>query len=102
MNWSRLLNPATNAPGLLAAAAVVYTAAVMIWNVAHHQGVFDPQEIVSAVTAVLAFATRQVVTPVSDPKDGNGKPLVPAPPLPPSVPVTPAAVTPVPQERQAF
>ena len=95
----RLLSPATNLTGLISAGGVVWTAAVMIWNVTHHEAVFDPQEAVAAVTAVLAFAARQTVTPVSDPKDGNGKSLVPAPLLPPAAPVTPPAA---PIQRQAF
>jgi hypothetical protein len=91
----RLLNPVTNAPGLLAAAGAVFAATVMIWNATQHHGIIDPAVIVAAVGAVGALLTRTVVTPVSDPKDGNGNPLTPAPvvdvaalnkPPPPTVP----------------
>jgi hypothetical protein len=34
--------------------------------------------IVAAVSAVAALWTRQKVTPVADPVDGAGRPLVPA------------------------
>ncbi len=71
----RALSPSTNAPGLMASAAAIYAAVVMIVHVAHHQGVIDPQVIVSAVAAAAALYTRFVVTPVADPRDGNGKPL---------------------------
>ena len=36
--------------------------------------------IVYAISAVAALYTRQKVTPVADPKDGNGQPLAPVPP----------------------
>lgn len=76
MPIKRALSPSTNAPGLMAAAAAIYAAVAMILHVVHHQGVIDPQVIVSALAAAAALYTRFVVTPVADPKDGNGKPLV--------------------------
>lgn len=77
---SRTLSPATNATGIGAAIAALWAAAVMAWNAAHGHGVIDPQVIVSALTAAAFLYTRFKVTPVADPRDGNGKPLVPAPP----------------------
>ncbi len=78
----RFLSPVTNPAGLLAAAGAVLAAAVMISNAVNHHGVIDTTVIVAAVGAVGALFTRQVVTPVKDPKDGNGNPLGPvAPPV---------------------
>jgi hypothetical protein len=74
----RALNPSTNPAGWMAAAGTVLAAAVMITNAVNHHGVIDTTVIASAVGAVLALFTRTVVTPVADPKDGAGKPLVPA------------------------
>lgn len=75
MAVKRALSPSTNAPGLMSAAAAIWAAVVMIAHAVHHQGVIDPQVIVSALGAAAALYTRFVVTPVADPKDGNGKPL---------------------------
>jgi len=72
----RLVSPTLNPAGLMAAAGTVYAAAVMIYNAMHHHGVIDPAVIVTAVGAVAALLTRQVVTPVADPRDGNGDSLV--------------------------
>lgn len=71
----RLASPSLNPAGLMAAAGAVYAAVVMILNAVHHTGVIDPQVLVAAIGAVMALLTRQVVTPVKDPKDGNGNPL---------------------------
>jgi hypothetical protein len=81
----RTLNPALNAPGYMAAAAAVYAAATMVYNAVNHHGVWNAGVLVAAVTAVASLLTRQRVTPVADPRDGNGTPLTaaPAPPLPP-------------------
>ena len=70
----RLINPMTNPNGYLAAGGAVFAAAVMIINAVHHHGIIDPPVIVGAVGALFA---RQLVTPVKDPKDGNGNPLTP-------------------------
>ncbi len=78
----RLLSLNLNAPGYGAAAGAVYAAVVMIWHAVHHVGVIDPQVIVAAVGGAYFLYTRLKVTPVADPKDGNGKPLVPAPVVP--------------------
>ena len=51
----------------------------MIWNATHHHGVIDPQVIVAALTAAAFLYSRMKVTPVADPRDGNGQPLVAAP-----------------------
>jgi hypothetical protein len=93
----RLLNPFTNPNGYLAAAGAVLAAAVMVTNAVHRHGIVDPTVIVAAVAAVGTLFARQQVTPVKDPKDGNGNPLVPAPRV---LPVTPApAVLPVPDPK---
>lgn len=75
----RALSPSTNPAGLLSAVAVIYAAVIMIWNVAHHHGAIDPQVIVAAVGAAAALYTRFLVTPVRDPKDGNGASLLHVP-----------------------
>src|SRR6185312_7777821 len=72
----RLVYPTLNPAGLMAATGTVYAATVMIYNATHHHGVIDPAVIVAAVGAVAALLTRQVVTPVADPRDGNGEPLL--------------------------
>jgi hypothetical protein len=74
----RALNVNTNPAGLLAAAGVVYAAVIMVYNAINHHGVIDTNVIVAAVGAIAALLTRQVVTPVTDPKNGAGVPLVPA------------------------
>jgi hypothetical protein len=79
MAVKRALSPATNATGLGSAAAALYAAVVMIWNATHHQGVIDPQVIVAALAAGAFLYSRMKVTPIADPKDGNGVPLTVAP-----------------------
>lgn len=80
MDAKRLLSPLTNPAGLAAAAMAAYAAAVMTVNAVNGHGVIDVPVIVAAVSAVAALWTRQQVTPVTDPKDGAGRPLTPAPP----------------------
>jgi hypothetical protein len=75
MAVKRTLSPVTNPAGLSAAGMAVYAAAVMIYNTANHHGVINVPVIIAAVAAVAAWYTRQKVTPVADPKDGNGAPL---------------------------
>ena len=82
MQLPRMLNPVTNPAGYLAAAGAVYTAATMIVNAVHGNGILDPQVIVGAVGTVGALFVRTAVTPVKDPHDGNGQPLT-APPQEP-------------------
>jgi hypothetical protein len=77
----RVLYPHLNPAGLMAGAGAVYAAAVMIVNAYHHHGVISVPVVVAAVAAVAALLTRQVVTPVADPKDGNGNALVPVAPV---------------------
>ena len=55
----------------------------MIWNATHHHAVIDPQVIIAAVGAAAFLYARFKVTPVADPKDGNGQPLVAAVAAPP-------------------
>lgn len=71
----RALSPSTNPTGIGAAAAAIYAAVVMVWNATHHQGVIDPQVIVAALGAAAFLYTRFRVTPLADPRDGNGNPL---------------------------
>ena len=73
----RALSPSTNPAGLLSAAGALYAAVVMILHAVHGQGVIDPQVIVAAVGAAAALYARLKVTPVADPRDGNGQPLTP-------------------------
>jgi hypothetical protein len=80
----RALTPTLNPTGLGSAAAAIYAAIVMVWNATHHQGVIDPQVIVAALAAAAFLYTRFKVTPVKDPKDGNGQPL--SAPVAPSQP----------------
>jgi hypothetical protein len=76
-NLPRTLNPSLNATGYTAAVSAVYAVVVMIFNVSHHDGVINVPVLLAAVTAVAALLTRQRVTPVADPVDGAGRPLVP-------------------------
>lgn len=85
----RFLNPLTNPNGYLSAAAAVLAAAVMIANAVHHHGIIDPAVIIAAAGAVGALVARQHVTPVRDPRDGNGNPLAAVPPATVPVPGTP-------------
>jgi hypothetical protein len=86
----RALSLNTNPAGLAAAAAALYAAAVMIWNATHSHGVINPQVIISAVSAAAFLYARFKVTPVADPVDGAGRPLVPRAPVPPAPPAPPA------------
>ena len=72
----RALSPVLNPTGIGAAIAAIYAAVVMIWNASHHHGVLDPQVIVAALGAAAFLYTRFKVTPVADPKDGDGHRLV--------------------------
>jgi hypothetical protein len=72
----RALSPTYNATGIGSAAAAVYAAVVMIWHATHHTGVIDPQVIIAAIGAAAFLYSRFKVTPVADPKDGNGTPLL--------------------------
>lgn len=90
----RLLHPKLNPTGLTAAAGAVYAAAAMIYSAYKHGGVISLPVIIAAIGAVAALLTRQVVTPVADPLDGAGRPLVPVPEVPvPPVPAPAAAGT---------
>ena len=80
----RALTPSLNPTGIASAIAAVYAAAVMIWNAVHHHGVIDPQVIVAGIAAAAFLYSRFLVTPVADPRDGNGTPLKAAPPAGPA------------------
>src|SRR6266567_122201 len=71
----RALTPATNPAGLGSSAAAIYAAVVMILNATHHHAVIDPQVILAALGAAAFLYARFKVTPVADPRDGNGVPL---------------------------
>jgi hypothetical protein len=73
---NRNLSPSTNPAGITAAIAALYAAGAAIWHAVAGHAAIDPSVIIAALTAFAAALTRQVVTPVSDPKDGNGQPLV--------------------------
>lgn len=75
----RALTPALNPTGIGSAIAAIYAATVMIWNATHHHGVIDPQVIIAAIAAAAFLYSRMKVTPVADPKDGNGVPLLKLP-----------------------
>ena len=91
MAVKRALSLNTNSTGLSAAVAALYAAGVMIYNVVNHHGVIDPQVVIAAVAAAAFLYSRFLVTPVADPKNGAGVPLVPATP---AAPVAPPAVPP--------
>ncbi len=57
--------------------------------------------IVAAIGAVAGLLAHQVVTPVADPKDGNGNPLVPLPLLPVAAPPASGAVRVIPPPPDA-
>ncbi len=71
----RALTPTLNPTGLGSSIAAVYAAVVMVWNATHHHAVVDPQVILAALGAAAFLYTRVKVTPVADPRDGNGAPL---------------------------
>ena len=75
---ARLLHPALNPTGLMAAAGVIYAGTSMIYNVVNHHGAWSTPVFIALVGAVSSLLARQVVTPVADPVDGAGRPLVPA------------------------
>jgi hypothetical protein len=98
----RGLKPSLNPAGYMAALGAVYAAAAMLANAYNGHGVIDPQVVVAGAGAFLALLTRQAVTPVKDPRDGNGNALVTGQATP-SMPQTRAqppvwsgAVTPLP------
>jgi hypothetical protein len=76
----RILKPSTNMAGLSAAAGAIYAAALMIYHVLNHQAAFSVPVAIAGIGAALALLTRQSVTPIADPLDGNGKPLTSANP----------------------
>ena len=71
----RALLPSLNPTGLGSAVAAIYAAVVMIANAVSRHGVINPQVIVAALAAVAFLFARSKVTPVADPRDGNGQPL---------------------------
>lgn len=65
----------------------------MILNAVNHHGVINAQVIIAALTAAAFLYTRFKVTPVADPKDGNGQPLVASFAAPPRKTLLPPAGT---------
>jgi len=55
----------------------------MILNAVNHHGVINAQVIIAALGAAAFLYARFKVTPMADPKDGNGQPLVTAAGAPP-------------------
>ena len=92
MDIPRFVSPLTNPNAYIAAAGAIVAVVTMTENIVHNHGPFDATVIVSAIGAVGALAARQLVTPVLDPKDASGTPLVPVPqppaPAPPAAGVT--------------
>jgi hypothetical protein len=95
---NRLLSVNTNATGYITAAGAVYAAADMIYNVVSHHAVFNASVAVAGVAALMVFFARQTVTPVADPKDLSGHPLVVAVPAEPPA----AAATTTPPQGASF
>jgi hypothetical protein len=86
----RALSPSLNPTGIGSAAAAVYAGVVMVYNALNHHAVIDPQVVIAALAAAAFLYTRFRVTPVADPRDGNGQPLTPPPgPQPSNVTVQP-------------
>ncbi|MBA9002259.1 hypothetical protein [Thermomonospora cellulosilytica] len=74
-----LLNPRLESAAVGSTAAAVYAAARMLWNVyVDHTDVFDMDVLVAAVVAVYGLYVRAKATPVADPRDADGRPLVSA------------------------
>ena len=74
----RALSPLTNGVGYTALAGLLLAVAQAAYN-AHNSG--QPvtwQVIATAAVGVLAGWARGKVTPVKDPRDGNGQPLIPS------------------------
>ena len=63
----------------------------MIVNAASHHAVIDPQVILAAIGAAAFLYARFKVTPVADPRDGNGQPLVAAATVPAQKTLVPPA-----------
>lgn len=74
----RALSPKLNPTGVGSSIAAVYAAAMVAWNATHNHAPVDPQVIVAGVTAAAFLYARFKVTPVADPKNTSGTPLVPA------------------------
>ncbi len=88
MGLKRTLTPTLNPAGIGSALAALYALGQAIWNAAHHHAAIDPQVVLAALAAAAFLYTRFKVTPVGDPRDGNGAPLaVRTPPLLPQPPV---------------
>lgn len=74
----RLITPSLNMPGLIAAALAIYAVIQGAYNSAHGSTVLTSSVIVAAISAALSAYARTQVTPVADPRDGNGTPLLTA------------------------
>jgi hypothetical protein len=75
----RTLSPSLNPTGYMAAAGTIYAAAKMIYDVTHHHGYWSTPVLIAALGTAWAFYTRFKVTPVGDPRDGNGQPMAALP-----------------------
>jgi len=71
----RLLNPATNSAGLTLIAAVAYLVTQLAGG---HADLTQPRLYLPVLVAAIAWYTRSKVTPLADPRDGNGEPLLTA------------------------
>jgi len=74
----RALSPLTNPAGLTATGMALYAVISMVASTMHHHGAFSVPVVVAFISSAAALYTRQKVTPVTDPVDGAGRPLVPA------------------------
>jgi hypothetical protein len=76
---SRALSPQTNPTGLASAAGALYVIVQWAWTETGHKGTASPVVVALAFT-IVSLITRYYVTPVADPRDPLGRPLVPLPP----------------------
>ena len=75
----RLLNPTRNPAGWVALASAACAVTFGILNARGHHTAVSPAVIAWALSAFGSALTRQLVTPVADPCDGNGSKLVSQP-----------------------
>jgi hypothetical protein len=73
------LSITTNPTGYMATAGAIYAGVAMAYNAYNHHGAWSTPVFIALAGAVASLLTRQIVTPVTAPRDGAGNPLVPAP-----------------------